>query len=262
MSYSRRSIYTDTLFQKTPQFFWFLGHVSTINSTLVSVLFSFFSQATYKRYYNLALISIISTYLIVLFQIYKSSKTISFFNVKTFLYNDNFQYLSLAVTWYFVSNIKIISGGLYPFFIFSSFHAMNYFKNFILPILPNLSSPVKDHYSKVINNLITTYNEQSLIAASNLEIFILVQLALGSPLIIFQIFKNFKLAFVNIFVLLQYITFIKLRYKQSKHTKLLFDGTLYKVESVINSGRVPAVLANYYHQVKLQIIHFIGLIPV
>ncbi|ODQ61245.1 hypothetical protein WICANDRAFT_29044, partial [Wickerhamomyces anomalus NRRL Y-366-8] len=246
----------------TPQFFWFLGHVSTILNTLSTVFFSFFSQSSYKRYYNWALISIISTYLVVLFQIFKSSKTINFFNFKTFIYNDNFQYLSLAITWYLVSNVKIISGGLYPFFIFSSFHALNYFKNFILPILPSVSSPVKDHYSKIINTLITTYNEQSLVAASNLEIFILVQLSLSSPLIIFQIFRNFKLAFVNIFVLLQYVTFIKLRYKQSKHTKLLFDGTLYKVEAVINSGRIPPVLANYYHQLKSKATHFIGLIPV
>lgn len=227
-----------------------------------AVLFSFFSQTSHKRYYNWALISIISTYLIVLFQIFKSSKTINFFNIKSFINNDNFQYLSLAVTWYLVSNVKVISGGLYPFFIFSAFHALNYFKNFILPILPSISSPVKDHYSKVINTLITTYNEQSLVAASNLEILILAQLALSSPLIVFQIFKNFKLALVNIFVLLQYITFIKLRYRQSKHTKLLFDGTLYKVEAVINSGRIPPVLANYYHQLKTKAIRFIGLIPV
>ncbi|CCH41736.1 putative membrane protein [Wickerhamomyces ciferrii] len=244
----------------TPQFFWFLGHVSTLFTTFSTVLFSFFSQSSYKRYYNWALLSIISTYVIVISQILKSSKSkISFFNFKS---NDNLQYLSLAIVWYLVSNQKIISGGLYPFFIFSLFHASNYFKNFILPIAPFITSPKKDHLSKVINTLITTYNEQSLVAAANLEIFILIQLLAGSPFILYYVLKNFTLALVNIIVLLQYVTFMKLRYKQSKHTKLLFDGTLYKAEAYLNSSAIPPVAGTYYHQLKAQATHFIGLIPV
>jgi hypothetical protein len=190
----------------------------------------------------------------------KSSKA-SIFSVKNLSSNDNFQYLSLAAVWYLCSGVKVISGGLYPFIIYSTFHTANYFKNHILPILPNVSPLVKDRYAGLISHFITQYNEQSLMAATNCEIFILIQLTLGSPLVLYYLITNFWLAVVNVVVLVQYACFIKFRYRQSKHTKMLFDGTVYKLETVVNSGRVPSGLVSYYYQVKQQVVRIVNALP-
>lgn len=230
-------------------------------NTVLYQFFAIFSARTSKKYYNYALLSIVTTYSIVLFQVVRSSKT-SIFNVRFLMSNDNFQYLGLAVVWYFVSHYKVISGGLYPFIIFSTFHAANYTKNYILPILPSLSSHTKDHYSAVIQHFISTYNEQSLIIATNCEIYILIQLLLASPLILYYLITNFWLAIVNVIVLVQYACFIKMRYRQSKHTKMLFDGTVYKLEVIVNSGRVPGALVAYYYQLKQQAVQIVNALPV
>ncbi|CDR42343.1 CYFA0S09e01574g1_1 [Cyberlindnera fabianii] len=244
---------------KTPQFFWFLGHVSTVFNITLYTFFSIFGRRLSLRYYNFALLSIVTTYFIVLFQVFKASKT-SFFSIKNLSTNDNFQYLSLAVVWYLVSNIKVIGGGLTPFIIFSVFHAANYFKNYILPILPSVPATTKDQASRIINTLITRYNEQSLVFATNCEIYILFSLLVGFPLTLYYLITNFWLAVVNVLVLAQYIHFMKVRYSHSKHTKLMIDGTIYQIEAKINSGILPPAISAYYNKIKQQAITIVNLL--
>lgn len=246
---------------QTSQFFWYLGHVSTVVNVVLYQFFALFSASASAKYYNYALLSVVTTYSIVLFQMLRSSKT-SMFNARNLTSNDNFQYLMLAIVWYMVSSSKVISGGLYPFIIYSSFHAANYFKNYLLPILPNVAATTKDRYSTVISHMITHYNEQSLMVATNCEIFVLVQLGLGAPFISYYLITDFWLAIVNVIVLVQYACFIKLRYRQSKHTKMLFDGSVYKMDAMMNSGRVPGAIVNYYYQAKQQLIVLVNTLPV
>lgn len=223
--------------------------------------FSFFSARLSLNYYNRALLSIIFTYFIVLFQVFKSSK-LSFFNPRNLLQNDNFQHLSLSIVWYLFSNKWVISGGLLPFLIYSVFHSLNYFKNHILPILPSISHQAKNQFSAAISNLIVRFNEQSLVAASNLEIMVLGQQLIG---VIFALLKVFTFDFGTILtkglITLQYIAFLKLRYKQSKHTKLLIDGYLYKVDMVFASGRLPANLTAQYHVLKERVKSLLAFLP-
>lgn len=245
----------------TPQFFWFLGHVSTLINCVLYLFFSFFSANISQKYYKYSLISIISTYLIVLYQVYKSSNAFSFFNLKNFTNNDNFQYLSLALLWYLVSNHKVIGGGLYPFIIYSTFHVLNYFKNFILPILPSVTPDTKTLIENRINHFVRTYNEQSLVVSSNLEVLILFQLIISSPLVLYYLLTNFWLAFINVVVLAQFVVFIKLRYRQSKYIKGTFDGTIYKLDVFMNSGRVPPQFVQAYVNLKLKAAQYVKMIP-
>ncbi|KAH3687245.1 hypothetical protein WICPIJ_001761 [Wickerhamomyces pijperi] len=245
----------------TPQFFWFVGHVSTLLNSAIYLFFSFFSTGISQRYYKYALMSIISTYLIVLYQVYKSSNAFSFFNLKNFTNNDNFQYLALALLWYLVSGYKVIGGGLYPFIIYSTFHVLNYFKNFILPILPSMTPQQKTLVQNYINHFVRTYNEQSLVASANLEVLVLVQLAIGSPLVLYYLLTNFWLAIINIIVIVQFVAFMKLRYRQSKYTKGTFDGTVYKLDAFMNSGTVPLQFVQTYANLKLQVTQLIARIP-
>lgn len=207
------------------------------------------------------MISIIFTYLIVLFQIFKSSK-LNLLNPKNLLLNDNFQYLSLSIVWYLFSNKVIISGGLIPFLIYSIFHSLNYFKNYILPILPNLNQQLKKNISISINNLIVKYNEQSLVAASNLEILIFGQQLVSFLIQLIKIFRlDIGLILIKAFILFQYILFLKLRYKQSKQTKLLIDGYLYKTDVFFNSGRLPMNLNVQYNDLKQKVNAFLSILP-
>lgn len=229
--------------------------------TVLYQFFAIFSAGVAVKYYNYALLSVVTTYSIVLFQMLKSSKT-TLFSLRNISSNDNFLYLTLATVWYLVSASKLISGGLYPFIVYSTLHAANYFRNHLLPLLPSVGSATKDRLSAGIAQFIAHYNEQSLMIATNCEIFILIQLTLGSPLILYYLITNFWLAVVNVIVLVQYACFIKLRYRSSKHIKLLFDGTLYKMEVFINSGRLPAGIVASYYQLKHQVSLVVAALPV
>ncbi|GMG59988.1 unnamed protein product [Ambrosiozyma monospora] len=107
---------------KSPQFYWFLSHISALWFMLLNTLVSTFKGVDSPRaisYYNFSALSIIITYSIVIRQTYKSKPiTFLFSQLPSLLKDDNVQYLLLAIVYRLFSSRfygGISSFTLYPF---------------------------------------------------------------------------------------------------------------------------------------------------
>lgn len=224
----------------TSQFYWFLSHVFTVLFFTVHTFYSFFSNTKSLYFFKFALLSILTTYSIVIKQLPKIS-----------IHNENVQYFLLALSLYISSfKLGVITGSLYSFIIYSLFHILNYFQANLLFL-----SPSPQALGEHIKSITSTYNQQALLMASNAEIFLLFFGAnplVHFPSLILDIFsKNLLSLIVRFALFFIVLTFIKIRYDTNQFTKLVAEQLDLKVSTLLL--KFPPAF-NLYHGVFKSVI--------
>ncbi|CAO3641634.1 unnamed protein product [Cunninghamella echinulata] len=228
-----------------PQFYWWCGHVYFfINSLLyfISVL-SFHSNVFY---YRQAYLGALLSYSIVSFQFIGIPHR---FQLDIFR-DENIQYLALAFYWY--SYLPMIV-TLIPFFVYSTFHILDYTQSILLPtILPTASTTTENHsiihkIKDQIKYIVEEKNDLALyISAYSEVVLITVRLMVG--ILLYQ---------TSILAFIVFTHFLRLRYFVSPHTQhALHQSTLqldrYLIPSVHNQFHpsVPRWITKFYLSLK------------
>lgn len=246
---------------KTQQFYWFVGHLCLIASFGFNVVESLFSSRV--KYYRYGLLSIIFTYVIVIKQIhFKNKASIQKITFTKLLRDENIQYLFLSIWCYMMSfTMGKITGCLYSFNIYSVFHLIHYFQNNLLNYLPfNLTT--QQSLNNTLNQFSGKFNQSALILAANSEIFMLVNLVVTSPLLLFKLFSRGGMIYIVCHVLTMVIlaVFLKFRFTNNSFTNTLFKQYDYNIETFLNNPqltqRFPAlsVIPPKYNAIKSLVI--------
>lgn len=242
---------------KTAQFYWFLSHVFTVLFFLVHLAYSFFNYKQSLRYYQFSLLSILTTYLIVIKQLKKKTMV-------QLINDENIQYFVLAATMYLSSlKIGVITGSLYSFVIFSIFHILNYYQNNLLEIFISSIQQQQLIHGK-ISHFVSTYNQQALLMAANAEMFLLFFGAnplIQLPTIFVNLMNKDLLAvLVRINLFLVVLVFNKLRYDSNQFTKLVIEQWDMKIQQLlvnypqfsgVYNGTFKGLVAKYITPIKL-----------
>lgn len=225
---------------KQPQFYWFLGHTLCLYY-YIQYMLSFREQSVKTNYRKIMLYTVIS-YGIVLHQ-YVKSKQLRFqwSNLKQQIRQlDNLQYFTLSI----VLLICSLSGGKTltqtesSMVIYSLFHALNYFKENVLPFIP-MNPMLKGSLSNKISYFITNFNGSFFHAAVMSELVTMCKVCLMLPIQLISVLITFNAK--SLFTLLSiwaYAVFFKLRYNQSEQMRLLCNQNQMMIENFI-STRLP-----------------------
>lgn len=216
----------------TLQFAWFVGHVVTVLSVMFYVLtYLRIMPKTYKFWYKLALLGVIESFGVLIFQSVKKNGA----NAKLLLKDDNVQYLLLAAVLFVYSPYVLLT--LSTFALFSTFHVLSYLKNYLLPAA---NIPDSHPLSTQIGNFITANNNKSISLACLLEVY-----TVGWLFVRVLTFRPTSLV-----PFLVYVIFIKLRFEKSSFTRSAFKSVEIKAESLVNLTGHP-VAKDLWVKVKL-----------
>lgn len=153
---------------------------------------------------------------------------------------DNLQYFTLSI----VLLICSLSGGKTltqtesSMVIYSLFHALNYFKENVLPFIP-MNPMLKGSLSNKISYFITNFNGSFFHAAVMSELVTMCKVCLMLPIQLISVLITFNAK--SLFTLLSiwaYAIFFKLRYNQSEQMRLLCNQNQMMIENFI-STRLP-----------------------
>ncbi|EGV63608.1 hypothetical protein CANTEDRAFT_114576 [Yamadazyma tenuis ATCC 10573] len=242
---------------RTQQFYWFLGHLLTVVLFISNLAESIFSSNL--KYYRMCLFSVIVTYVIVIKQIhFKNRTTIKNFTVAKFLKDENAQYFILSVWFYLVSyKIGKVSGALYSFVIYSIFHILSYFQSNILAYL-SIGIQQEQKINNLIKRFVSQFNQYALMMAANSEIFIVISLALYSPLLMLRIFSQLPYIVIHFATLAIMIGFLKLRYTNSTFTRQILTQYDMKIQQVLATMPQLQQFLVIYTNIKHSIIGYLA----
>lgn len=259
---------TLTTLAKTLQFYWFIGHLLSISFFIGNMFYSFFNKSKSLNQYRLSLFFVIITYSIVIKQIHFKTNRIQDINKKVlniqFFKDENVQYLSLAIVLLLTSfKIGAISGGLYSFTIFSLFHVLSYFQNYILNSLP-ISISNQQLINSRINFFTSNYNKQALTFASNSEIFLPIGFLFRLPFLLFKIFRDPLYVIIDLFTFAFVIVFVKLRFNDNPYTQSIVNELDMKIKTIVNHPKLSGypLSAIYEQNFKPTLTKYIGPIQI
>lgn len=193
-------------------------------------------------------------------------------DLNNILRNENVQYLLFAFFhWIFSSPYygAINPSILYPYVIYAFFHFLNYSRQFIIPILPNISGPVKQRWARNATQFYQMFINRSRMLASNTEIMLTTFYIIPLIKITFRLLlgrflngntQQIWIDFKNLFLFMVTINFLRMRYSVDEYTRtqiMQYDSTL---NNILWSPNVPEalrqVLASLNHYIKLFINQF------
>lgn len=224
---------------RTQQFYWFLGHLSLIICFCMNGLEAIFNGASVK-YYRYGLLSIIFTYVIVIKQIhFKNRASVQKLTLAKMARDENIQYFGISIWCYLMSfTMGRITGSLYSFNIYSVFHLIHYFQNNILNYLP-IALQSQQALNTTLNQFSTKFNQSALILAANSEIFMLFNLVITSPLLIFYTLRGHLVHVVShVMTMLVLIVFLKFRFANNTFTNHLFKQYDYNIQAALNNPQL------------------------
>ncbi|KAK4514673.1 uncharacterized protein ATC70_002274 [Mucor velutinosus] len=237
------------------QFYWWLGHIFVVCNGLI-YFSSILSLNTNPAYYKRAYLGALLSHAVV---IYNSVVTNDAALSVSILSDENVHYFVIAFYWYSYQPIAVT---LLPFFIFSIFHTLSYFRSTILPIIPANAQTEK------VNTKIRHFTSTHHATAMHYVAYIEVVVILGRIIVGMLIFRTSVLA------LIIFIHFLRLRYYLSSYTKdailnttvhldkwlLLPDQT--SPSASLESPKKLTVVSNIYLSVKRLVMRYAGVAPV
>lgn len=237
----------DELF-KTQQFYWFLGHLFTIIFFTCSVLTGVVDHRISLRYYQYSLVSIIISYLLMIAQIYPKSG-IMFMKLKhTSIKDYNIQYFLLALVLYW-SSFKIgqIRSGLYSYVIYSGLHVIIYCQKHIAPIFITKIKD-KERFDSIIGRIISAINLPILFIAAIGEIvtLFLAIFQFLTSLVFLLINWDWKFVGINLFVVVVFVVFVKLRFDDNHCTNTVINLIDTRIDDIVNQINDPQLLYIYH----------------
>lgn len=228
---------------KTLQFAWFLGHVTTLLSSIIC-----FSSLN-RFFYRLAWFGVLESFGIITYQHYypKSNAAGSQSQVtpQALLHNGDVLYFALAFLWFLSPMFTL---ALLPYAMFSTFHVLIYSKSVLLPEVVNLNA---DNSKLVgfITTFVRNYNERCMYWVGSIELALEGLLALRALLF-------YPRSWI---VFLAYSLFVKIRYENSKYMQATFAQWRVRLDGIMSSPSVPLVIKRAYGGAKsalIRVSHF------
>ncbi|CAO3653373.1 unnamed protein product [Mucor fragilis] len=233
------------------QFYWWLGHIIVVCNGLV-YFSSILSLNTNPAYYKRAYLGALLSHAVVIYNSVVAKEATISVNI---LSDENVHYFIIAFYWYSYQPIAVT---LVPFFIFSIFHTLSYFRSTILPIIP------ANAQTKKLNTKIKHFTTSHHTTAMHYVAYIEVVVILGRIIVGMLIFRTSVLA------LIVFIHFLRLRYYLSSYTKDAILNTTVHLDKwlllpdqsspSVSSDSAPnlTVMSNIYLSVKRLVMRYAG----
>lgn len=246
----------------SPQFWWFVGHVSTISFTFFQLLFLFFSLRYQLRFYRLALYGILLSYTIILQQTFKSRPTYprcfaspAFIRL-LLITNDNFHYWLFAIALLVLSTHRApyvgptpVAYAVVPYALLSLPHAATYLANNVLN-----QSPEHAALAQQLSAASSAYAEPLAVSAAAGEVSLVASLIFTAIKAVFMfVFRRwgFVAALQHWALFAAVVMFVRARYMASGHTKAAVYGIGLRIEGVLAHPSVPPSVHRAYATTKL-----------
>ncbi|KND01524.1 uncharacterized protein SPPG_03323 [Spizellomyces punctatus DAOM BR117] len=203
------------------QFVWFLGHLVTVIQATLYIL-SMWNSAKSARNYSKAYYGIILSYGIIM---YKAHGIPQFNSVyfQRLMRDENSQYFLLALLW---CTSKPLAVTLLPYFVFSLFHSVNYFRSEILPaLLPPSTSTVTPRLQELILKFVKEYQSRALRVVAYAEVWVIL------PVLTIGILFGWSSLLSPIF----YARFLMFRYFMSPMTKAAFADMRFRLDGLADN---------------------------
>lgn len=190
-------------------------------------------------------------------------------DLNNMLRNENVQYLLFAFFhWVFSSPYygAINPSVLYPYVIYAFFHTINYTKQFLIPIMPNITPLVKEKWCKNLNLFHQMFNNRSRMLASNTEIMLTMFYVIPLIKVFFRLVfgkylngsvQQIWIDFKTIFLFLVTINFLRMRHTVDQYTKtqiIQYDST---INNIVWNSNIPEVLRQVLASIKYFVAFFI-----
>ncbi|CAO0796827.1 unnamed protein product [Mucor circinelloides] len=237
------------------QFYWWLGHVIVVCNGLV-YFSSILSLNTNPIYYKRAYLGALLSHAVVIYNSVVAKGATPSVNM---LSDENVHYFVIAFYWYSYQPIAVT---LVPFFIFSTFHTVSYFRSTILPIIP--SNAQTEKLNTTIKHFTTTHHTTAMHYVAYIEVVVI----LGRIIIGMLVFRTSVLA------LIIFIHFLRLRYYLSSYTKNAIRNTTVHLDKWLllpdqsspsapsDSPKSLTVVSNIYLSVKRLVMRYAGVAPI
>ncbi|KAI8647323.1 hypothetical protein BD408DRAFT_358498 [Parasitella parasitica] len=234
------------------QFYWWLGHLIVVCNGLI-YFSSILSLNTNPVYYKRAYLGALLSHAVVIYNSVAAKDATLSTNI---LSDENVHYFVIAFYWYSYQPIAVT---LIPFFVFSIFHTLSYFRSTVLPIIPTTA------YAATVNAKIKHFTSTHHTNAMHYVAYVEVVVILG------RIFLGMLLFRTSVLTLIIFIHFLRLRYYLSSYTKnailnttVHMDKWLLLPDQSSTSSESPenlTVLSNIYVNVKSLVSRYAGVAP-
>ncbi|CAO3669519.1 unnamed protein product [Rhizopus stolonifer] len=214
-------------------FYWWLGHVCVVLNGIF-YFSSVLSFHTNPAYYKRAYVSVLLSYLIVLYNSISNVEKVGI----DFLYDENAHYFAIAFYWFSTPPVTVT---LLPFFIFSIFHVINYTRIHLEPKVEkgSLVEQLDDQLRKFSENFCTTAMQYS----AHIEVILIpCRLMMGILL--------FKTSILSIIV---FMHFLHLRYYLSHYSQEAVHNVAHYLDNWLllpQQNTAWAVVSNIYTNSK------------
>lgn len=238
------------------QFYWWLGHVCVVFNGLI-YFSSVLSFNTNTSYYKRAYLGALLSYAVVIYNSIGVTHTSFGMN---FLCDENVHYFVIAFYWYSYQPITVT---LIPFFTFSIFHTLTYFKSNIIPLIsiPNNNKKADQEsilyqFNQKIQQFTDNYHTTAMCYVAYVEVVgIMGRLLIG--VITFQ---------TSVLALIIFAHFLRLRYILSNYTRDALHNTTLELDKWLLPSQQPnkhdnaalSVVFNIYLSIKRLVIRYGG----
>jgi len=238
---------------KHPQFFWWLGHITTFISS-VFYLFGFVTFNSNPANYTRAYLGALVSYGVVVYKSFGVPEFSIDFIQRLFM-DENVQYFIIAFYWWVTTLVWLT---LLPFATFSAFHTLGYLRTNIIPTFfpnpaPNSTGPAPG-LATSLSNMIKTWTDTNygpaMQSVSYIEVIgIMSWLILG--VLTFQI---------SPFALLIFGHFLRFRFFMSSYTREAFHKMAeyldYYFLPPTADPRIPPAVGKVYEILRSLIVRY------
>ncbi|KAI8064378.1 hypothetical protein BC940DRAFT_96284 [Gongronella butleri] len=237
------------MFLQSLQFSWFVGHILT----LVGTLFYAISLVTFHpsaKPYKIAYLGASVSYGVVIYKThgFEASQTYA----QRLMQDENFQYLLLALFWFFSQPVEV---SLIPFATFSLFHALGYVRQQVIPTVfpvPRSNNASPATWQARTQQRIKVWTDKNYGAA--MRFVATAEVTIIMPRLILGLFK---LRFMPIML---YSHFLRIRYHLSTYTRQAFTELRVSLDHALlpptAHPSIPAIVGQVYTNLKAMAIKF------
>jgi len=228
------------------QFFWWVGHVIIVLSTVFHFLYWFrFNYSTKMAFfwYRLAFLGAVGSYGVVVHKMFFRAGFAEARKQEGLFYrlylDENAEYFVLALLWLLTSPVFL---ALVPYFIYSVFHVVTYFSEYVLPAFTGKPAhPQEDRLAQLARK----YQDAGSQSVAKVEVYgILLRLLVG------VLFFN-KSAFLQ---LPMFAVFLRYKYFNTAYTRTSLRELSANIDRLVNP--LPPVARDIWLKIRDSIAYY------
>lgn len=228
------------------QFFWWVGHVIIVLSTLIHAIYWFRFNYNLKGaifWYRLAFLGAVGSYGVVVHKMFfrggiRQAQQQEGLFYRLYL-DENAEYFALALMWFFTPPVFV---ALIPYFIYSIFHVITYSSEYVLPAFT--AKPARPQEDRLAQ-LARKYQDAGSQTVAKVEVYgILIRLIIG--VIIFN-----RLAFIQLPV---FAVFLRYKYFNTAYTRSSLRELSLNIDRAVNP--LPPAVRDVWIKVRDTIAYY------